>query len=292
MIPIKVNVYTSNSFAKINHGGNPAGVVLAADDYSEAEMKKIAASVGFSETAFVSNSNVADYHVRFFTPTEEVDLCGHATIAAFYTMVSLDRLKAGKYTQETRAGILGIEVEEDGFVWMNQSLPMFSEILDKQKIAESLKIDVTEISENLSVQIVSTGLRDIFVPVKNRDVLNALEPDLAKVKEISAKYGTIGYHVFCMGDSQNKSVSCRNFAPLYGISEEAATGTSSGALACYLYHYGQIREKQAAHLIFEQGRSMKRDSEIIASLQTEEQKIKEERVGGKAKNLTLIEVEI
>lgn len=93
---MKVNVYQLNSFAKTNEGGNPAGVVLDADSLSEKQMGKIAAILGFSETAFVMQSGIADFRVRFFTPKEEVDLCGHATIAAFYTMSYLGLLKPGK----------------------------------------------------------------------------------------------------------------------------------------------------------------------------------------------------
>lgn len=82
---------------------------------------------------------------------------------------------------------------------------------------------------------------------------------------------------------------CRNFAPLYGILEESATGTSSGALGCYLYHYGILNEEQASHIIFEQGYFMKRPSEIRVSLDIKDNKIIEVKVGGRAMNLTIRE---
>ena len=75
---MKISAYTLNSFAKTKEGGNPAGVVINADALSEEEMRKIAAALGYSETAFVLQSDVADFKVRFFTPNDEVDLCGHA----------------------------------------------------------------------------------------------------------------------------------------------------------------------------------------------------------------------
>ncbi len=83
---------------------------------------------------------------------------------------------------------------------------------------------------------------------------------------------------------------CRNFASLYGIPEEAATGTSSGALGCYLYRYGKINEEQASNIIFEQGYPMKRPSEIQVSLTIKDNEISEVKVGGRAMNLTLTEV--
>ncbi|MBP1904540.1 PhzF family phenazine biosynthesis protein [Paenibacillus turicensis] len=289
---MKINVYTLNAFAKTKEGGNPAGVVMNADFLSEDQMRKIAAVLGFSETAFVMQSNVADFKVRFFTPNEEVDLCGHATIATFYAMSSLNLLKQGKYEQETKAGILGIEIHNENFVMMNQSIPVFSEVLDKDEVADSLNISQSQISEDLLVQVVSTGLRDIMVPVKSIEILDAIRPDMNKIKEVSQKYNAVGYHVFSLESLHGANAYCRNFAPLYGIPEESATGTSSGALGCYLYHHGKINEKQAANIIFEQGYSMKKPSEIRVSLAIKENKIFEVKVGGKAMNLNLTEIEL
>ena len=109
---MKVTVYTLDSFAKEFGGGNPAGVVLGADHYSEKEMKLIAKEVGFSETAFVMNSDNADFKIRFFTPNEEVDLCGHATIGAFSLMLDKRIITSYNYTQETKAGILGVACDK------------------------------------------------------------------------------------------------------------------------------------------------------------------------------------
>ncbi|WP_032122526.1 PhzF family phenazine biosynthesis protein [Clostridium amazonitimonense] len=289
---MKVNVYKLNSFAKTKDGGNAAGVVVNADSLSEKEMRKVAAILGFSETAFILRSNVADFRVRFFTPKEEVDLCGHATIATFYTMASLGLLKPGMYKQETKAGILGIEIKEDNSVMMNQPVPVFSEIIDKDEIADSLNMEALQMSEDLSVQVVSTGLRDIMVPVKSIKILNAIKPDMEKIKKISRKYNAVGYHVFTLESLQGGHAHCRNFAPLYDIPEESATGTSNGALGCYLYHYGKINNEQVSNIVFEQGYSMKKPSEILVSLTVREKEILEVKVGGNAMNLALIEVEI
>lgn len=289
---MKVNVYTLNSFAKTSEGGNKAGVVLNADSLSEEEMLKIAAKVGFSETAFVSDSNLADYKVRFFTPVDEVDLCGHATIATYYTMSCLKLIKMGNYHQETKGGVLGIEVQENHFVWMNQFTPSFSELIDKREIADSLNIDVANLVPGLSPQILSTGLRDIIVPVQSVEILNSIKPDMEKVKEISRNYNAVGYHIYALESTDGANAYCRNLAPLYGIPEEAATGTSNGALACYLYHYGQVNEEEASRLTFRQGYSMNKPSEIHVSLTVKGNEILEVKVGGSAMNLEVREIEI
>lgn len=289
---MKVDVYTLNPFAKTKEGGNAAGVVTNADSLSEKEMRKIAAILGFSETAFILKSNVADFKVRFFTPNEEVDLCGHATIGTYYTMASLGLLKPGMYKQETKAGILGIEIKDDNYIVMNQQVPVFSEIIDKDELADSLNIKASHMMEDLSVQVVSTGLRDIMVPVKSIKILNAIKPDMEKVKNISRKYNAVGYHVFALESLHGAYANCRNFAPLYDIPEEAATGTSNGALGCYLYHYGKINDEQASNIVIEQGYFMKKPSEILVSLTVKENEILEVKVGGNAMNLAVLEVEI
>jgi len=289
---MKVNVYTLNSFAKTKEGGNAAGVVTNADSLSEEEMRKIAAILGFSETAFVLQSNAADFKVRFFTPNEEVDLCGHATIATYYTMASLGLVKPGRYKQETKVGILGIKIKEDNSIMMNQPVPVFSQIIDKDEIADSLNIEDSQMLEDLPVQVVSTGLRDIMIPVKSIKILDAIKPDMEKIKEISRKYNAVGFHVFALESLHDAYATCRNFAPLYDIPEEPATGTSNGALGCYLYHYEKINNEQASNMIFEQGYSMKKPSEILVSLIAKEHEILEVKVGGSAMNLDLLEVEI
>jgi PhzF family phenazine biosynthesis protein len=289
---MNVKAYTINSFAKTSSGGNPAGVVPNADYLSETQMQRIAAMIGFSETAFVLRSCPADFKVRFFTPTEEVDLCGHATIGTFYTLTALGYIKPGSYLQETKAGILGIEIMEDLSVMMCQPLPAYFEKLDKREIAASLHIEAAAISDNLPVQIVSTGLRDIIVPVKSLDILNSLKPDMKRIKAISESYRTVGYHVFTMESFLHSTACCRNFAPLLGIPEESATGTSNGALGCYLYQYGMIDCKQAGHIIIEQGYTMQRPSEILISLIFEGNTLGKVKVGGKALDLNLIEMNI
>lgn len=113
---METTVYTLTAFSKAVNGGNPAGVVLDADFLSEHEMQKIAAEVGFSETAFVQKSENADFKLRFFTPCAEVDLCGHATVAAFYLLAYKGLIEVGEYSQETKAGILKVENHQNGIL--------------------------------------------------------------------------------------------------------------------------------------------------------------------------------
>jgi PhzF family phenazine biosynthesis protein len=271
-----------NSFAKTPWGGNPAGVVLDADGLDETAMQRVAAKAGMSETAFVQKSAMADFKIRFFTPAAEVDLCGHATIAVFSHLFEIRRIQTGQYRQETKAGILGVEVQADGTVFMEQTLPVFENAIEGKDIIASLGKGPDSLARDMPVQIVSTGLRDTMVPIVSLRELSSLEPDLDRITDISKRHGAVGYHAFSLETKFGSTAHCRNFAPLYGIPEEAATGTSSGALACYLFKHGKVTKEQSRRLVFEQGYGMGRPSEILVRLDIANKDIAGVHVGGTA----------
>ncbi len=278
-----VNYSVINAFTECEGGGNPAGLVICDNQefvLSEEDMQFIAKRLGFSETAFVMKSDICDFKIRFFTPNAEVDLCGHATIASFAYMFKQGLIKEGLYKQETKAGILEVKVDEKGFAFMEQNLPIFFEALEKEEIAKSLGIEVSHITDNLPVQVVSTGIKDILVPVKSQEIMKNLAADMKLISDISKKYDVTGYHVFTLDTIGKATAHCRNFAPLYDIPEESATGTSNGALSCYLFKYNLINEKNADKLVFEQGYEMGRPSTILGRLEVIEGKVKQVIIGG------------
>jgi PhzF family phenazine biosynthesis protein len=283
---LKVKAYKLNSFSNQHNGGNPAAVVMAGG-LTAVQMQELAARINFSETAFVEKIHDGCFALRFFTPRAEVDLCGHATIAAFCLMKEMGLLRDGCYCQETKAGKLDIVIEGKT-VFMEQVLPQFFEVLAKEEIAICLGLKEEELSEQLPVQAVSTGLKDILVPLKSNRILKRLQPDMKKIEEISAKYHGVGLHTFSLLENGGAMAVCRNFAPLYGIPEESATGTSNGALACYLYKYGVVTEKNK-EIYFEQGISMNKPSLIRAKLSAYNGTINKIWIGGEA---ILLEEEI
>ncbi len=267
------NLYRVTAFPKTVNGGNKAGVYIGADNLSDAQMQAIAKDVGFSETAFVSKSDKADFKVRFFSPQREVDLCGHATIATFNLLRDLKIIGNGIFTQETKVGILKLDVRDD-VVMMQQKLPMYGEIIDVNELVECFAN--LQFHDQLKPRIVSTGLKEIFLPVPSITVLNSLKPDIVKIIEISEKYDLTGIHAFALDNEVD--VYGRNFAPSVGIDEESATGTSSGALGCYLFKYHIQKESY----ILRQGYSMGQPSEIRTILEIKNNEIKSVWVGGPA----------
>lgn len=285
----KVTVELVNSFTKGGEGGNAAGVVFNADKLTDAQKLKIAQEVGFSETAFVSSDSEVDFEVSFFTTTDEVDFCGHATVAAFSTMFQNGMLPSGKYVQRTKAGVLEVAIEPSGEVIMEQQLPQTIGRFPAQEISPLLGIKQVAIeSTELPVEVISTGLPDVIIPVAY-GTLDKITPDDKRIAAFCQKHKVVGFHVFEFSEpGSDFTASCRNFAPLYGISEECATGTSNGALACYLAMYTDRQH----NYVFEQGRAMKRASLITATIQAEGETIKDVRVGGFAKGFDIVELAI
>lgn len=282
-------VYTLSAFAKTSEGGNPAGVCLDADNLSEEQMQKIAAQVGFSETAFVQKSKKADFKVRFFTPTNEIALCGHATIATFSLMFQKGKIPAGKYRQETKAGVLGIEIMANGLVFMNQNPPQYLGVLTKEKIAECLNLKASDIDTRFPVEIVNTGVPTIVVPLSSLETLLRLKPTMKKILDVTKKYQNSLMYVFTR-ETKSKSSTAhgRMFAPSHGIDEESATGMANGALACYLFKHDLISDP--SNLIFEQGYSMNKPSEIFGKLKIDRNEIKEVIIGGTAMLMKELEI--
>ncbi|MDD2397633.1 MAG: PhzF family phenazine biosynthesis protein [Tissierellia bacterium] len=273
------------SFTYGNSGGNGAGVVVLNQQISYDKKQEIANKVGLSETAFIFKQEENDYDVSFFTPVCEVDLCGHATIAAFYYLGKIGQIKGNNETksfyQNTKAGRLKIEITFKGlnvyYVLMQQSEPrIYGELKEKKQIADSLNIDEKLIglaNYDIAPTIVSTGLKDILVPVSSREVLNSLEADFKMIEDISYKNDVVGYHVFTIDDN---IIYARNFAPKVGINEECATGTSNGALGSLLYSKGFPNQMEVI-----QGESMNERSLIFVKVEYNND-VMDVYVGGKA----------
>ncbi|WP_448546625.1 PhzF family phenazine biosynthesis protein [Thalassotalea fusca] len=271
-----MTVYHVNAFTLEGDGGNPAGVVLDADQLTSEEMQKIAHQLGFSETAFIVDTRYdddyqADFRIRFFTPNTEVDFCGHATLASFAILHKKSIVSEGCYVQQTKAGLLTVEVNENGSITQQQTLPQFLEKIPPIEIAQSLGLSVDSLTlDKYPIQCVTTGLVDIIIPVE-KGLLDSINPDHQAIMDICRRYNAIGFHLFELDSAGSIfTANCRNFAPLVDIPEESATGSASGALAAYLHKYSS---KHPISFRFEQGRAMHALSEIFVSLSVTDDEI-------------------
>lgn len=269
-----VDVYVAAAFSKDDKGGNKEGVVLGKSELTSVQKAAIAKEMGYSETAFVLDSDKVDFKLQYFTPTEQVPLCGHATIAAFSTLKLLNMLDKPDCTIETESGILNIHIKDDGLILMEQNRPTYLKVLDLNIFTGF--IEKGFIDHRFPIQIVSTGLNDIMLPVDSAEHLERLSPDFEMIANMSKEKEVVGVHAFTMMKESDVTAICRNFAPLYGIDEESATGTASCALACYLFKY----YKHQPQYIFEQGHNMGEISRIVVNLSYHENVIDSVFVGG------------
>ena len=294
-----MKLYIADAFTREVFGGNPAGVVILGEgnDFPEDEvMRKTAAELRYSETAFIkflSDANADGtydaFNVRYFTPAAEVDLCGHATIASFSCLREAGLVKAGTTVlNKTLAGDLDIVVGEDS-VMMDMAAPEYLGTIDDEAALRELyevlgityedNIPVLEEQclanggdgSGLKPEIISTGLPDIMLPAATREELAKMAPDFPALTELTRRLDVVSVHAFTLDGGKHRGGSanggrddvtayCRDFAPLYDIDEEAATGTANGSLTYYLQRNELI--PSSAECLFIQGEAMGRPSEI------------------------------
>jgi len=263
-----------DAFTDTLFGGNPAGVVIlpeGADFPSDELCVKTAAELRYSETAFIKQLGPNEFNIRYFTPAAEVDLCGHATIGSFCALIHAGVVEKNcTCINHTLAGDLNIVIK-DGFIMMDMATPVeIATIEDPEKIKElydimGAKYDPEQIT--LLPKMISTGLPDIMMPIASQADLNAMEPDMKALSDLSARYEVVGVHAFTLDAEEGVTAHTRNFAPLYDIDEEAATGTSNGALTYYFYLNDIIGAKAECKII--QGEKMDRPSVILTDIQAE-----------------------
>jgi len=276
-----VNAFTANG-----QGGNPAGVVLNADKLTHHDKQKIAASVGLSETAFVSKSDIAAFKLDFFTPNRQIAHCGHATIATFAQLADFGKVRPGVTSKETIDGTRKIIIHNDE-AFMEQLAPRYSQQnswaydITDQEIWSSLGLTQADLDGVLPPVLVNTGNSFLIQQVDSVEALEKLRPDFDQITRISEVMDLIGYYVFTT-ETPHGDATARMFAPRYGIEEEAATGMAAGPLGCVLYDYLGLDKTE---FLIEQGRYMSTPSpsHLKVKLTVTGDGIESLMVGGRAK---------
>ncbi len=273
-------LYQVDSFTKEKLSGNPAGVIANADGLSEHQMQKIARELHHSETAFIFSSAESGYdvEVRFFTPTREVPICGHATIAAHYVRAVEKKLETATVIQKTGAGILPVNIVRKGndySVVMTQGQIVVGEPLPDAavgQIAEGLGISVCDLREDCPVCIASTGHSKVMIGIRSNNLLHRLNPNMDRLARLSAVIGSNGYYVFTLNPGEDILVHGRMFAPAIGIPEDPVTGNANGPLGAYLVQHGLFQNPEETIFSFTamQGEAIGRTGTMKVSVKKQE----------------------
>jgi trans-2,3-dihydro-3-hydroxyanthranilate isomerase len=290
--------YQADVFTDVPFGGNPVAVIPDAAGLTDLELQQIAREMNLSETVFVfpPSDQAAVVKIRIFTPTQEIPFAGHPVIGTFFVLGTLKRLAlrepVTRVLQECNLGLFPVDIHvKDGRITrvvMSQPQPQFLEIIESRddlfSLARALGVARQQITETKwPVQVVSTGLPVMIVPVRTLTAVRSIVPDVSAIAELCQQYGANGIMAFStMTVEQQATVHTRMFAPLIGIIEDPATGSASGALGAYLLQHGVVEVAPMTEIIAEQGYEIERPSRILIQVESEDDAIQAVKIGGQA----------
>jgi len=285
-------VYIVDAFARTPFAGNPAGVVTRADGLSGDQMQTIAREIGQTETCFVMRGTEAgvDYHLRWFTPTVEVDLCGHATVAAYTCLAAEGQIRFGvepaHLRHVTRRGVLSVwvagEHHEARNVTMSAGVASLEAAPDNpEEVARAVGLDPGSVDPELPLAIDGTSQR-IIVPVGRLADLLKLTPDTAGMIGYGQRAPYRRYTLLCRAALDPRCrIHLRHFAPANGIPEDPVTGTAHAVIAVYLESLGLQPPGDRVCYEGEQGHAMKRPGTVTVELLREGDTLADVRIGGR-----------
>jgi trans-2,3-dihydro-3-hydroxyanthranilate isomerase len=288
--------YQADVFTGQPFGGNPVAVFPDAEGLTDDQLQRIAREMNLSETVFVfpPTDPAAAARLRIFTPTQEIPFAGHPVLGTFYVLAQLKRISlqegVTRITQECNIGLFPIEVHAEhgsvARVVMAQPKPEFLEPLtatdELYLIAAALGIPKHVIADaKWPLQVVSTGLPVLIVPVRTLTAARSIVPDASAIIRVCERFGANGIMVFTTVTVESfASVHARMFAPKIGILEDPATGSAGGALGAYLVHHGVVEVGPMTEILIEQGYEIDRPSRILVQVESEDDVIQGVTVGG------------
>lgn len=296
---VQMDVFTDKAFT-----GNSLAVFPEAEGLSSEEMMQIAREMNLSETVFVLHAGAGQLEVlrrlRIFTPAREIPFAGHPIVGTWNALARegvVPPPESGSGWQrifhEVGIGVLPVAIEfKDGHpvqVVMTQgAFEILDEIEDadeQAEIARALGMAREDLDESLPIQVITTGLSCMAVPVRSLADLRGCRINATALADIYTRHGATGCHAFTretleVGDSR---AHARFFAPADNIPEDPATGSACGALGAYLIHHGALTlepENGRYKFVIEQGDFIHRPSRINLDVKGQTGRVEEVKVGG------------
>ncbi|MAT41617.1 MAG: phenazine biosynthesis protein PhzF [Anaerolineaceae bacterium] len=280
---MQVDAFTTTAL-----GGNPCAVFFDTADMSDETMLAVTREMNLSESAFVRPSANADFAVRYFTPMSEIPLAGHPTIATTYALANSGRLPI---TQERMTiqleliiGPIDVEIYAPDlrvrFITMTQKKPLFKRQYSPEEVLPVFGLTEDDLVPNVPIQTVSTGTPQLMIAVKDLAVLKKINVNTLAYRKLHETSDWFSTHLFCTeGLSNVGQTFARHFSPPPDIFEDPFTGSATGGMAAFLYHYGLIDTKQ---FTAQQGHWMSRPGQAAVEVIGERDDIQCVKVGGPA----------
>jgi PhzF family phenazine biosynthesis protein len=224
---MKLPIYQIDAFANRLFTGNPAAVVLLESNLTTETMQAIAAENNLAETAFVEKKGDI-YHIRWFTPTIEVDLCGHATLASAHVIFKYLKESAERISFSSRSGTLHVRRESE-FLYLDFPSDPPQAVEQVQDLIEGLGTQPIEIYK---------GREDFLAIYDSDEIITTMKPDMEKLSRVQAR----GVIVSAPGGGVD--FVSRFFAPQSGIPEDPVTGSAHTVLIPY---WSKKLDKQSMH---------------------------------------------
>lgn len=241
----KLPFFQVDAFTDTPLSGNPCAVVLDADSLTRQQMQAIAREQNLSETAFILHSDRADVRARYFTPSEEIPLAGHPTIASVHLLIESNRIPFSdpctKISLELEAGIVSVAVLASAGsakrISMTQLKPQFLTVLPREESASIFGLSDEDLIPEKPLQIVSTGTPQLMIPVRNIACLEKIQIDSSSLLGLRQRFNFFSTHLFAVNKQETFA---RHFTCPPNIFEDPFTGSATGAMGAYLWHYNLI----------------------------------------------------
>ncbi len=285
---IQADVFTDRPF-----GGNQLAVFTDARGLSAEEMQALAREMNFSESTFVLPPEIssAAKRVRIFTPARELPMAGHPTVGTTYVLARRGDLElSGETTQVTlqlEIGPVAVSIEHrhgaPEFVWMAHREPVFGPARDdRDRVAQALGLSAAAIAPDWPLQIVSTGVPFLFVPLRSLEAAGRCRPSESALSDLFDGTEPVMLYVFTTETvSADASIHARMFGPhLTGVTEDPATGSAAAPLGAYVARHAVLPRAPEMRFICEQGIEMGRPSRIHVEVRCQGETITGLRIGG------------
>lgn len=284
------DVFTGTRFE-----GNPLAVLPDARGLTAGQMQTIAREMAFSETTFVlpAGQGGTDARVRIFTPTMELPMAGHPTIGTTFALVQEGLIARGqeRFMCGLEVGPTPVDLVWDGDTlaraWMTQRVPEFGTTFDspelREAIARAIRLELSDLLDDAPVQLVSSGVPFVFVPLRTREAVDRAAPQIEALRRLEHEHGL--HHIFVFSTERgipDATAYSRMFAPVLGIMEDPATGGATGPLGGYLLRHGLVAPEQARAMVSLQGHAMGRPSWLHMEVRGTPERIEQVRVGGES----------
>ena len=247
------------AFTSDPNGGNPAGVWIGDQLPEPKAMQRIAADVGFSETAFVAPASGPDREVRYFSPEMEVPFCGHATIATGVALAASEG--SGVFVLDTHAGRIPVTVSDRGGhieAALTSVVPEYVPASDTlvAEVVSTLGWRADELDPSIPPARAFGGAWHLVLAARTRDRLDRLDYDFDRLKAVMQRESLVTLQLVWRQDAE--VFHSRNPFPVGGVVEDPATGAAAAALGGYLRDAGLINAPAAISV--RQGEAMGRPS--------------------------------